>query len=375
MRIGIDVRILETNGAGFERYLCHLLENLAKIDEKNEYVLYSDHYINRQSLYLKDNFSIKVIKKFGHSQIWTNFSLPKEVEKDKLDIFHFPASSIWLNKRKRTVVTLHDISPVLFPELQMASKKMLLYFKFLFWLIKNKADIIITDSEKSKADLLRYLKLNENRIRVICPGVDPFFCILDSTKRDNIRKKFNIKKDFIFFIGTFQKRKNLPGLISAYEKFINESNLDYDFVIAGEPMRTIGCSFYTSEELLKMVHLKDRIHFIGRVNDDDLVSIYNAAKLFLFTTFYEAFGFPVLEAMACGTPVITSNNSSGPEIVGDAGILVNPYNTDEIAEAMFKCLTDEKLYNSLVEKGLKRAEGFSWKNAACETLKVYEELG
>lgn len=375
MRVGIDIRILERNRAGFERYLCHLLENMAKIDEKNEYILYSDHYVDRQMLQLKDNFSIKVIKQFGHSQVWTNFSLPKEVEKDKLEIFHFPASSIWMNKVRRTVVTIHDISPVLFPELQMASKKMICYFRFLFWLIKNKADIIVTDSDRSREDILKYLKLSKDRVRVIHLGVEPFFCIQDSPKADNIRKKFNIKKDFIFFVGAFQKRKNLPGLIKAYEKFINKSNLDYDFVIAGESKRTLGSSFYTSEELLKIAHLRDRIHFVGRINDDDLASLYNAAKLFLFATFYEGFGFPILEAMACGTPVITSNNSNGPEIVGDAGILVNPYNIDDIAEAMIRYLTDEKLYNSLVRKGLRRAEEFSWTDTARQTLEVYKELG
>jgi glycosyltransferase involved in cell wall biosynthesis len=374
MRIGIDIRILERNKAGFERYLRHLLENLAKIDEKNEYVLYSDHHIDKEYFDLGNNFSIKVIEKFGHSQVWTNFSLPREVEKDELDVFHFPASSVWIKKAKRTVVTLHDISPVLLPELQMASKKMILYFRFLFWLIKNKADIIITVSHNSREDLLKYLKLSKDKVRVIYPGVEPYFRILDSVKVDDIRQKFNIKKDFILFVGAFQKRKNLPRIIRAYEKFVNESNLDYDFVIVGWSKRAVGCSFYTSEELLKILKLKDKIHFVGQVSDNDLVSLYNAARLFLFATFYEAFGFPLLEAMACGTPVITSNNSSGPEIVGDAGILVNPYNTDEIAEAMIDVLTDKKLYDSLVEKGLERAREFSWENTACQTLKVYKKL-
>lgn len=273
MRIGIDARILGRNKAGLERYLSHLLQNLARIDRKNEYVLYSDHDLDEYGLELESNFSIKEIKKIVHSQIWRNFSLARQSQEDNLDIFHFPDASVWMNKAKRTIVTIHDISPVLFPELQMAPRKMLYYFKFLFWLIKKKADIIIAVSERTKQDLVEYLQLDEKRIRVIYSGIEPYFRVLESDETDNVCKKFGIRKDFIFFVGTFQKRKNLPGLIKAYNKFIERSGLDYDFVIAGESMKTIGCSFYTQEELMNMTHLRNRIHFIGRINDKEAVAL------------------------------------------------------------------------------------------------------
>ncbi len=374
MRIGIGVRILEYNRSGFERYLRGLLENLAGIDDRNEYVLYSDHPIDEKRLTLSPNFSIKVVERGIHSQVWTNYTLPLQVKKDNIDIFHFPDSSVWFRKAKRTVVTLHDISPVLFPELEMVSKEMFYYFRFLCWLIKRKANIIITVSEKSKSDIVNYLKVKKEKVRVIYPGVHPRFRIVDSRAREEVREKFRLEKDFILFTGSFQKRKNLGGLIKAYEYFAKESKGSYGLVITGESRRSIGSHYLSADELIRNSPVRDKIRFLGYVDDHDLVSLYNAASLFVFISFYEAFGFPLLEAMACGTPVITSNNSSGPEIVGDAAILVNPHNPVEIAQAMCRCLEGEELCTMLIKKGLKRAKDFSWRNAAQQMLKVYQEL-
>jgi len=320
VRIGIEVRTLEQNRSGFERYLRGLLENLAGIDDRNEYLLYSDHPIDEQGLALSPNFSFKVVGKKFHSQIWTNYTLPLEVRRDNLDIFHFPDSSVWFRKAKKTIVTLHDISPVLFPELQMASREMLYYFRFLCRLIKRKADLIITDSEKSKSDIVNYLKVKEERVRVIHLGVHPRFRRVDSRAVEEVRKKFGLEEKFIFFTGSFQKRKNLTGLIKAYEYFAKESKSSYNLVIAGESKKTKGSYYLSADELIGNSPAQSKIRFLGYVDDQDLVSLYNAAGLFVFVSFYEAFGFPVLESMACGTPVITSDNSSGGEIAGDAAI-------------------------------------------------------
>ncbi len=374
MRIGIEVRILEQNRSGFERYLRGLLENLAEIDDRNEYLLYSDHPIDEQGLALSPNFSLKVVEKKFHSQIWTNYTLPSEVRKDNLDIFHFPDSSVWFRKAKKTIVTLHDISPVLFPELQMVSREMLYYFRFLCRLIKRRADLIITVSEKSKVDIVNYLKVKGEKVKVIHSGVHSRFRMVDPQAVEKVRKKFGLEKNFILFSGSFQKRKNLSGLIKAYEYFVKESKSSYELVITGESKETRGSYYLSADELIKNSPAQGKIRFLGYVDDQDLVSLYNAAGLFAFVSFYEAFGFPVLEAMACGTPVITSGNSSGGEIAGDAAILVDPYNPVDIARAMCRCLRDKELYTTLVKKGLERAKEFSWRNTAQQTLKVYRDI-
>ncbi|MBI3008428.1 MAG: glycosyltransferase family 4 protein [Candidatus Omnitrophica bacterium] len=189
-----------------------------------------------------------------------------------------------------------------------------------------------------------------------------------------IRERFGLPQMFILFVGSFQVRKNLPGLIRAYNLFLSKYQLPHHLVIVGKTRQDIGSNYLKNKDLTALIENKERIHFIGYQEEEDLVGIYNAAELFVLVSFYEGFGFPYLEAMSCGTPVVGANNSSGTEIIGDAGILVNPLNPEEIADSMASCLTDGQLRQSMIDKGLKRVKEFTISRMAEETLQIYQEV-
>ncbi len=372
MRIGIEVRILEQNQGGFERYLRQLIKGLEKIDKDNEYLLYTNHPIRRFTS--ARNFIYRLVPMHFHSQVWVNFSLVQAAIRDGVGVMHFPASSIWINKKRKTIVTLHDIGSVLYPEFKMASPIMLGYFRFLFHLIKNKTDAIITDSHSSKRDIMQYLKIPEEKVKPIHCGIDPIFRPISHGEVQTIREKFNLPDKFILFVGSFQVRKNLPGLIQAYNLLISKYHLPHHLVIVGKTRQDIGSHYLKVEDITTLAKDREQIHFVGYQNEEDLVGFYNAAELFVMVSFYEGFGFPYLEAMACGTPVVGANNSSGPEIIGDAGILVDPHNPEEIADKLALCLSDSQFRQSLIDRGFKRVKEFTNLRMAEETLQVYQEV-
>ena len=372
MRIGIDVRVLEQNEGGFERYLRLLLKGFEQIDQRNEYFLYADHEI--KGLPSAKNFTYRFIERRFHSQVWVNLSLVRSAAADGIDVMHFPASSVWINRKKKTVVTLHDIGPVLYPEFKMASPSMLCYFKFLFHQIKTKSDIIVTVSRSSKEDIAQYLKIPDEKVKVVHSGIDPVFRLMNEKDVQRIRERFGLPQRFILFVGSFQVRKNLPGLMRAYNLFLSKYQLPHHMVIVGKTRQDMGSNYLKNKDLIALIENKERIHFIGYQKEEDLVGIYNAAELFVLVSFYEGFGFPYLESMACGTPVVAGNNSSGPEIVGDAGILVNPLNPEEIADSMASCLTNGQLRQSMIDKGLNRVKEYTPLSMAEETMRVYREV-
>ncbi len=188
--------------------------------------------------------------------------------------------------------------------------------------------------------------------------------------RRRVSEMYDLDRDFVLFVSTIEPRKNLPGLLQAYRKLLDDYKVPEGLVLAGS-------RGWLSEEVYSMVetlNLEEHIRFLGRVPSEHLVYLYNAARLLVHPSFYEGFGLPPLEAMTCGTPTIVSNVSALPEVVGDAAILVDPHDIDGLTVAMWRVLTDEDLRTSLITKGLKRASLFSWERAAQETLNVYRRV-
>ena len=230
-----------------------------------------------------------------------------------------------------------------------------------------RADKIITGSMSAKEDIVELLKVPAEKVRVIPNGVEKKFRVLSRQEREEFRRKLGLPEKFILFVGTVEPRKNLTALVRAYHRL---GLRDTRLVIAGGR----GWLYDELFEELRRLNMGDRVVFTGYIPDEDLPGIYSCASVFAYPSVYEGFGFPPLEAMACGVPVITGDRSSLPEIVGDAGICVDPENVEALAGAVSGVLNDSRLSREMSARGIERAAGYTWEKCADETYKLYREL-
>jgi glycosyltransferase involved in cell wall biosynthesis len=286
--------------------------------------------------------------------------------KDRIDILHAPGYVIPLLSSVPAVVTIPDVIALLFPKMCKISNH--LHYRALLPAVAKKAKCIITMSHNSKKDIVNTLNVSEDKIDVIYNGVHPSFIqIHDVSRLDFIREKYDLPEKIILFVGNLEPKKNIVRLIDAYSLLKREQEIEHALVI-------IGKKGWLYDEIFKKVNalnMDKYIIFLGYVPREDLPLLYNMAEVFVFPSLYEGFGIPPLEAMACGTPVVTSNISSLPEVVGDAAIKVDPQNIRDIAEGVYKVVVNKDLTQRLIAKGLKRARLFSWEKTAKRTLEVY----
>lgn len=376
MRVAIDFRSTIGQPAGIGRFTNNLVKQIALLDTRNNYVLYSFYPIKPareigELIKKHPNFSLKTNPVPGRIMryLWDYFKIPIEFSIGEVDIIHIMDFLIPKIRKAKLIVTIHDISSILFPQWHTRYTKR--WVRNRIHLAKEKADRIIVDSIHTKKDLVQTLGVSEDLITVIYGGVgEQFQPIKDQEILKRVKKRCRIRDKYLLFLGTLEPRKNIPGLIRAFHKIKNRFS-DYQLVIAGKKGWKFQEIFKTVEEL----KLEDRVIFTGYLPEEDIPSLYSGAELFVYPTLYEGFGFPPLEDMACGTPVITSNLSSLPEVVGEAGILIDPNDIDELSQAMESVLSDENLKRELRAKGLRQAAKFSWEKCAQETLKVYQEVG
>lgn len=285
------------------------------------------------------------------------------------DLYHIANQNLSFLKLTPKVVTCHDLIQCLFPRSPIHR----LHAKFSHSGLKN-ADFVIADSHSTKKDLTRFYAIPGERIRVIYPGIDHgnFY---QRERTSSSYEMFGLfpQHKYILHLSTELATKNVAGIIQAFAKLKKEYRLDdVKLIKAGAPAHRRDRK--RNLDLFKKLHLEEGVIFLDYIPEKDLPSLYNVADLFVFPSFYEGFGLPVLEAMACGTPVITSTTSSLPEVVGDAGIMVDPHDVDGLAKAMHEVVTNEGLRQDMIKRGLERAKMFSWEKTAEETLRVYEEI-
>lgn len=373
MKIAIDLRSLQSGRvSGVENYTYHLLDKMLSGDKVNQYVLFynsfrpSDvehfHFINSNVVRRRIpnrilNFSLKFFKypKFEH------FLEP-------FDFLFLPNSNHFAIKpQTKLALTVHDLSPFVFPNFYNLKRR--LWHKSLgFKKSLMRADIIFAVSEFTKKDIIEKFGVEEKKIKVVYQGIDHsvYKPNLPESELRRVRNKYSLPGEFILFLATIEPRKNLVGLIEAFNRLPNKVSL----VIAGKP----GWKFGPSVKKISQSPKREFIHELGYVDEADKPFLLALAKALVFPSFYEGFGFPVLEAMAVGTPVITSNLTSLPEVVGDAGILINPYNINDIANAVETLLGNTVMQKHMREKGLVQAEKFSWEKTASEVLKGLESV-
>ena len=380
MIIGIDIRMLARGmRTGVEEYTTNLLANMLSLNTDIKFKLFYNGYkkveLNYDWLKLP-NVELKqyrIPNRFLDTSLYF-FNYPK-IDKllEEVDIFFSPhifLSSV--SKKCKTVTTFHDLSFEKYPEFYSTSKN---YWHFSMSPKKqaHRTDKIIAVSESTKDDLVELYNINPEKIKVIYSGVSLESEIKNQESRIfEVQKKYNLPEKYILYLGTLEPRKNIIGLIKAFEKLKTSPNPSLS---RGEleklKLIIAGSNGWLYKDIFKTVEnspAKDDIIFTGFIDDKDKSILYSQAVLFVYPSFYEGFGFPPLEAMTCGTPVITSNFSSLPEAVGNAAIMINPYNIDELYRAMKIVLNDDKLKDILVARGLKQAKKFSWQKCARETL-------
>jgi len=367
MRIGIDARTLSVKG-GPRTYVLNLIEALNKIDESNEYVIYYDNKCHVGTFPGIKEVVVKLPNK-ALCLLWDQILLPMKHRTDDVDLIHNTKSAGSLFNNCKSVITIHDIIPIIFPETEKILNR--LYWGVQIPLAAKYADHIITVSDASKKDIMSHFNISDEKISVIYNATNNNFKVItDIGTISMVTSKYHLPDKYILCVGTIQPRKNLKILIKAFSKLQHECNIKHKLVIAGRK----GWLYKDIIELIDKLKIENDIIFTGFIDDNDLPLIYNAADLFVYPSFYEGFGIPPLEAMACGTPVITSNTSSLPEVVGDAGIMIDPHDLDGLTQAMYDVLTNDDLRENMIKKGLERSKLFSWEKTARETLKVYESV-
>ena len=373
MRIGIDARSVLKQRTGVGNYTHNLIQHLSQLDRENQYVLFYSHHLNVKFAIPKidnPNFESKFIR-FPNKLLnlmWATVKLPKvDWFVGSVDVYHSPTFCLNALARGKSLITIHDLNFLAYRKFAIRSGRWHYAFKIRNY--AEKVDAIIADSESTRSEIIKYLKIPEEKIHVIYLGCSPAFQPLSSSEtKQKIMEKYQIKGDFILYVGTLEPRKNLRGLIQAYAN--SRAKDDFRLVLAGGK----GWKYKHIFRLVNQLKLQDRVIFCGYVPDSDLPALYNSASVFVYPSFYEGFGLPPLEAMTCGTPVIVSHTTSLPEVVGDAGIYVDPFDIEQISLSIDTVLSDTKLCQTLREQGLKRAKLFSWEKTARETLKLYQQL-
>ena len=350
-----------------------MISSLSLIDRDNDYIIIQDS--NSLPIRIESkNFKFYKIK-YPALSFRTLLCLHKFLEKEKIDIYHSPFSLTPLFAKIPTVVTLHDLMALKFPKFFQGRMFWIRFFARSFLKISvplalKKSKYLFTDSYKVKSDVIILMQLHPKKINVIYPGIESHFKKMsDNETKIKVREKFGLPNSIILYLGNTRPYKNLPRLINAFKIVKKNDFKNYKLVIAGGEKRNL--SFL--KQIVKRLDIERDIIFIGDLTDEEVVALMNVADIFVFPSLEEGFGLPPLEAMACGTPVVTSNLSSLPEVVGDAAMLVDPKNIKEIASAIKQVLTDRKLREKLIDKGLERVKRFSWERTARETLKIYQQ--
>ncbi len=355
MKVAIDIQTTLGKPTGFGFYVSNLVEALKKHTGKDlQLELISPNYDR--------DFSTP--QRF----YWDQVTYPKIAKSKKADLLHQPCFSAPLSFNKPVVVTIHDIISLLFPETIPFASRMF-YSKWMPFSYR-KASQIITISQSTKRDIVRVLGISEDKITVIPLGFDTK--MQDKVAKEKIaevKKKYSLPDNYLLHIGTLEPRKNLDFLIDVFSEVIKDADNELCLVITGKK----GWYYEGLFEKVKDLSLEKRVIFTGYIDEKDKAAIYQGSRIFTFPSIYEGFGLPPLEAMAAGVPVISSDTSSMPEVIGDAGILLSPYNKDGWVKAISEVNKSEKIRQDMIAKNIKQVAKFSWDKTACKTLEVYKK--
>lgn len=359
MRIAIDAsRCTVQRVTGTENYAIQLIRALIRLNTQHDITLYFRDTPSSDLFPVSEHVTYGVIP---FRRAWTHVRFAAELWRDQPDVTFVPAHTLPIFFPGTAVVTVHDLGFKYFPQAHPVRQRL-----YLDWTTRYSAyrvNIILADSQATADDLHRFYGVESDKIRVVYPGINP----LAVGDIQTVRQKYNLPERYFLFVGTLQPRKNIARLVEAYQLWQRQNPGDNaGLVLAG------GKGWLYDPAWVEGV---EGIHLMGYVDDADKGALYAGALALVFPSLYEGFGFPVLEAMQCGTPVIASNTSSLPELVGEPGLLVNPLDVEAIAEAMSQLSNETSLRSKLVGQGFAQATRFTWIEAARKTLAALESAG
>jgi glycosyltransferase involved in cell wall biosynthesis len=371
MKIGIDARLLERKMTGIGRYLENIVERIPEFDRENQYVLFSCCQLpgfpkeNVSNVFTSDAATGEIFKKIK-SALWLHAVLPQFLRKEKIDILFSPNTLLPIGHTgTKNIITICDLFQLVDPRFHSWFYR--IYVSFFLSRTLKKMDHVLTISEASKRDIIRFLHIPEEKITVTYLAADERFTprVISSEDRVRFAEKYGLPDRFILYVGVLEKRKNIDGIIKIADDL--RSKTDVPIILAGR----IG---HGGNEYVSEIKRRSNMRYLGFPDDIDLPYLYNLAEIFLFPSLYEGFGLPPLEAMQSGIPVIASNTSSLPEVIGDAGILLAPEDHEGSATAILELLGDSRKRSDLVQKGLKQAKRFSFEKTARETIDVLRNI-
>jgi glycosyltransferase involved in cell wall biosynthesis len=381
MRIGIDISSAVNQAAGVGRYTRELVANLLNIDKKNEYVLHSffgdasefarhlDISSSQPHAYKLQthNFNGRMLRAYALGLRLLGLTPNHLIE--NADVFHMPDFAVPVPRKIPGVLTIHDLIFLRYPKYFTRVNRT--YMRQMAQFSADNAKVIITDSLSTKKDIIDYLSVPEDKISVIYLAAGKQFKPADSGQVNEVIARFGISMPYLLYVGTLEPRKNVITLLESFS-YCHKKDRDFPYrlVIAGKKGWLYEDIFQRVEEL----QLTDKVIFTGFVHDRDLPALYSGASAFIYPSIYEGFGFPIIEAMSCGIPVICANTSSLLEVAGDAALLHDPMDVEQLAETILKVTGDSILCRDMIDKGFANAGRFSWERTAAETLKVYDKV-
>lgn len=372
MKIVAEISSIIYRGTGVGEYIYHLLSNLLKLDKENEYTFF---YIGKKKALEQASDVLAA----GVKQKIINLPSALEKLKDKIRFLAggilAPGGDIYFNpdfflplflRARRKVITVHDLCSILFPHFFV--QKTSLFAEKIKYSVSS-ADVIIAVSEQTKNDLVKFLNVPPEKVEVVYNGCGGAFSVKkDPALFEALSRKYKLDSGFLLSVGTLQPRKNYVNLLEAFKKFIERRSEKLYLVIAGSR----GWLYEDIFKKCRDLSLEGRVIFTGYVSDSELAELYRRCEVFVFPSFYEGFGIPLLEAMNCGAPVVCSNRSSFPEVAGDAAVYFNPEDAEEISLKIEEVFSDIALRDELVAKGFEKSKLFSWEKSAKQLLQIFK---
>ncbi len=381
MRLGINGFFWSRETTGSGQYTHQLVDGLAALPDALECVVFRPGTLNqgrsaRAKMGGMEEFLLAppIPLTENLSKVWfEQVSFPRACLERDVDVAHVPYFAPPLRDGGKMVVTIHDLIPLILPAYR--GPLLVRLYTRLVATAARRARAIITDSDSSRQDILDLLNVAPGRVHVVYLGVNEAFKpVKEPKKLEVIREKYNLPSEYILYLGGFDQRKNVTMLILAFGKMIESPGAKAHLVIAGRLPTQNSAFFPDPRPTVEAVGLQDRVSFIGWVPEEDKPALLSQASMFIFPSLYEGFGLPPLEAMSCGTAVISSNRGSLPEIVGEGGLLIDPLDVNGLAAAMTALARDEGRRKELAARGLHQARRFSWQKTVAETLEVYRAV-
>jgi glycosyltransferase involved in cell wall biosynthesis len=378
MKIGFDAKRAFCNASGLGNYSRNLLQNLFQFFPENEYLLFTPRAQDRHwdprgvpqsQVITPQTFTSKTLP-----SLWRGFLMGSEIRQRELDVYHGLSHELPVTFNQKAqgrkipqVVTMHDLIYLRYPEYFPWVDRVGYHLKFKY--ACRHADHIVAVSEQTKDDLIEFFKTPESKISVVYQNCGPQYHIKYSEAALlSLRERFSLERPFALFVGNIEPRKNCLGLVQAFAQLPKDLDVELIFVGGGKQYKK------EIQNYIEVQQLGHRIRFLGYVPHDDLPGLYQAAHLFVYPSFFEGYGIPLVEALSSGTPVITSRQNPFQEIVGPAGLLVNPRDQEELTEALFRLFSDSELRQNLVAEGMLRLPLFDSKKVTQEMMDIYCNL-